>query len=150
MNSITILLEHRQRRIQIAISQEVLSQLTQQEYLLLIGEVEMKEQIAQEITSLKKDKEKLFNCRKSMTLEAASLDPVDECDAETLLLLDKNHLLTQKISDQEERNKALTDIIKNEMALDPLSSALHPQMIHDKKGTKPLVITLDYDEENSA
>ena len=83
---------------EINLSHEILSQLSQQEYLMLIGELEMRNQMQSDLNTLVKQLNMLQNKRKSLMGEllenalphstlADLLDPTDEADAEMLILL---------------------------------------------------------------
>lgn len=140
---------------EINLSQEILSQLSQQEYLMLIGELEMREQLQNDVKPLVKQLNMLQTRRKHLIgelLESAPLhssladllDPTDDASTETLILLEKYQALVEKITEQEERNKNLHQMIKEEGTLDPSNPALRSNMIYDSKSQKPLLITIDY------
>lgn len=140
---------------EINLSQEILSQLSQQEYLMLIGELEMREQMQNDVKPLVKQLNMLQTRRNQLIGEllqsaplhstlADLLDPTDEANAETLILLEKHQALVEKITDQEERNKNLHQMIKQEGTLDPSNPALRSNMIYDSRSQKPLLITIDY------
>ena len=140
---------------EINLSHEILSQLSQQEYLMLIGELEMREQLQNDLTPLVKQLNTLQNKRKILVgelLESAPphatladlLDPTDEADAEMMILLEKYQMLFDKIADQEKRNKSLHQMIQKEGVLDPSNPALRSNMVYDSKSQKPLLITIDY------
>ena len=148
---------------EITLSQEILGQMSQQEYLLLIGEMEMQEQLQTEVQSLVKQLKPMQKQRKVMIKELIEqfplcehqtltdlLDPTDETDAETLILLEKYQSLIEKMTDQEQRNQSLFEMIQKEGTLDPSSQALRSQMVYDSKSNKPLLITIDYPEEKSS
>ena len=140
---------------EINLSHEILSQMSQQEYLMLIGELEMRQQLDYDLKPLVKQLNTLEKKRKILTEEllhlaplhstlADLLDPTDEADAETLILLEKYQILVEKISGQEERNNSLQQMIQKEGTLDPMNPALRSHMIYDSKSQKPLLITIDY------
>jgi len=140
---------------EIALAQEILGQMSQQEYLMLIGELEMRDQLQNDVQILVRKLKSLQKKRKQMTHElieksslqhtlADFLNPTDETDAETLILLEKYQTLIEKITDQEKLNRSLHEMIQKEGTLDPTNPALRSQMIYDSKSQKPLLITIDY------
>lgn len=142
---------------EITLSQEILSQMTQQEYLLLIGEVEMQQQLETEVQSLVKQLQSMQKKRHLLMKEILEqfplyehqtltdlLDPTDETDAETLIYLEKYQKLIHKITDQQKRNATLSEMIQKEGALDLSNQALHSQTVYDSQTKKPLLITIDY------
>ena len=143
----------------ISLSQEILSQMSQQEYLLLIGELKMREKQRRELQPLFKQlhamqkeygmlTQILTSKEKALSL-VNLLDPTDETDAETLILIEKYEILKSKITDQEKRNQSLFEIVEYEGKLDPFNKALKAQTIYSSKSQKPLLITIDYPEERT-
>jgi len=143
----------------ISLSQEILSQLSQQEYLLLIGELKMREKQRRELQPLLKQlkamqKEygmltQILISKENVLSLADLLDPTDETDAETLILIEKYETLKYKIIDQEKRNQSLFEIVEHEGKLDPFNEALKAQTICSSKSQKPLLITIDYPQERT-
>lgn len=133
---------------EIIVNQEILSQLSQQEYLLLIGEIEMKEQLESEMKMLKEQQKKIQKERKGLTLETDPLDPLDDIDAEILFLFDTCTALYEKIGKQKKRNQTLSEMIRTEGAIDCSNQAVQSRLIYDTKRNKPLLITLDYPDED--
>ena len=146
---------------EITLCQEILSQMSQQEYFMLIGELEMCDQMQADVQILVKQLKLLQKKRKTLTKELIEqalpyhtlpdlLEPTDEADAEMLIFLEKYKTLVEKITDQEKRNHSLQEMIQKEGALDPTNPALRSQMIYDSKSQKPLLITIDYPDEKSS
>jgi chorismate mutase len=140
---------------EINLCHEILSQMSQQEYLMLIGELEMRMQLDMDLKPLVKQFNTLEKKRNILTEEllhlaplhstlADLLDPIDETDVETMILLEKHQTLVKKIADQKERNNSLQKMIQKEGTLDPMSPVLRSHMIYDSKSQKPLLITIDY------
>jgi seryl-tRNA synthetase len=145
-------------REEITICHHILSQMSQQEYLMLIGEMDICSQLEEEVKQLKKEfknakgkrqslEKKFIETLSSITSFLDLLDPLNEDDAETLILLEKSEVLVKKIEDQKKRNKTLYEMIEKEGSLDPNNRSLRSEMIYDSKSRKPLLITIDFPDE---
>jgi len=144
---------------EVALYQEILSHLSQEEYLLLIGEVEMKEQLNHETVELLKQV-KIVQKSRNMLIQsllgldyknlAAFMNDQDASCEELLLLFDQCKTFIKKIKDQKKRNQTLGEVIQNEGALDFSSPKMRAHMVYEPKTLKPMLITIDYPEEKSS
>lgn len=142
---------------EIALRQEILSNLNQQEYVLLIGDIELQEELSLENNKLIHRLKKLIQERGLRTRELFDilppdtlgitldefLDPTQDVEAETLFLYEKTHLLVKKIHDEHLRIKTLYEMIKKE---GPLDVNNHVIQTHQVQGKGPSLITIDYPE----
>lgn len=142
---------------EIALRQEILSNLNQQEYVLLIGDIELQEELSLENNKLIHRLKKLIQERGLRTRELFDilppdtvgitldevLDPTQEVEAETLFLYEKTHLLVKKIHDEHLRIKTLYEMIRKEGPLDVHNHVIHT---HKIQGKGPSLITIDYPE----
>ncbi|MEM8727460.1 MAG: hypothetical protein AAGE99_01925 [Chlamydiota bacterium] len=147
---------------EIKLRQEILGNMNQQEYLLLIGDMELKQQLYNERNVLvKKLKEviklrgmitrKLFDHLPSDTEETLLdeiLNPLVESEGETLLLYRKTKELTDKIHSQQLRNKTLDAMISKEGPVQVDNFALQAESIPVKQGKRSPLITIDYHSED--
>lgn len=144
---------------EIALRQEILSNLNQQEYVLLIGDIELQEELSLENNALIHRLKTLIKERGLRTRELFDvlppdtvgitldevLDPTLEVEAETLLLYEKARTLVKKIHDEHLRIKTLHEMIKREGALDVNNHVIHTHA-HNNQGKGPTLITIDYPE----
>ena len=151
--------------LEIKLRQDILSNLNQQEYVLLVGDLELKEELHQECKKIAKQlkmqaKERNSLIRKMTLLLPASQSFDDfadlfqssrEDEAETLLLYQQLQALTEKIHGQKIRNKTLYALIQKGESLNINTSALHTKQIYPEgKEKKSLLITIDYPEKTSS
>ena len=144
---------------EIALRQEILGNLNQQEYVLLIGDVELKEQLHQDCKNLAKQLKSFSRERNSLIRKLIALaspmrpsnsletllDPTNDHEAETLILYQKLHILVEKTHAQQVRNKTLFELIQKETSLDVNSPSIQTNTVYSN--TKPLLITIDYPEK---
>ncbi len=156
-----------QEELQIALSkeiilrQEILGNMNQQGYTLLIGDIELKQrlyiecnQLVHKLKELTKRRgfltRKLFDQLPSniegSTLEEV-LDPFVDLEGETLLLYQQTKDLIDKIHGQHLRNKTLHEMIRKEGPLHVDNPALHSETMKTKHGKKTTLITIDYNSE---
>ncbi|MGE0199048.1 MAG: hypothetical protein AB7N99_01560 [Simkaniaceae bacterium] len=149
-------------RGEIVLRQEILGNLNQQEYVLLIGDVELKEELNTQNNKLVHSLKKLIQDRGYLTRRLFDilpsntvgntldqiLDPMQEIEAETLLLYQKVRALVEKIHQEHLRIKTLFEMIQKEGALDIHNPALHAEPLYGKGGKKLNLITIDYPEGN--
>ncbi len=154
-----------QRKLQVLLKQEVecsqsiLSQLDQEEYMLLIGEVGMEKEINLEVETLSRDQ--ILLTRQKQVIEekiqvlcqiseiAEILDPLQERDAEIVILIEKERMLKEKILERKNHLECLRKLIKGEK-LDPRELKMQIKTICDKKNQKPLLITIDMPNDEEA
>ncbi len=145
---------------EITLSQEILSQMTQQEYCMLTGAFDVHDQLQMETKQLLQQLGDLQDKRNQFIKMVIDhplsdqniidlLDATDETDAETLLFLDKQTALINNIKEQEKRNASLHEMIHKKGKLTPSNGALRSKIVYDNKKKKPLLITIDYPEETS-
>lgn len=146
---------------EIALRQEILGNLNQQEYVLLIGDIDLKEELHRDCQTLAKDLKMFSRKRNSLTRKLIALasperqnnsletllDPLDDQEAETLILCQKLHALVDKTHAQQVRNKTLFELIQKEISLDVNNPAVHTKTVYSE--SKPLLITIDYPEEEN-
>ena len=137
---------------EITLCQEILSQMAQQEYSMLAGDLEVHDQVQREAQTLVKELHILQKKRKQWIGELDQdlkglFDRFDEIDTETPLLLEKHKTLIFNIKTQKKRNDTLYKLIQNRGRLDHANKALNSEIIYDSKKKKPLLITIDYPEE---
>lgn len=143
---------------EITLRQEILGNMNQQEYVLLIGDIELKEDLYIECNKLVHRLKEVVKLRGSLTREVFDhlpsnivgnrldevLDPLVDAEGETLMLYKKAQGLIEKIHNQQLRNKTLYEMILREGPLQVDNSALHSEAIQSKKGKKKTLITIDY------
>jgi len=146
---------------EITLRQEILGNLSQQEYVLLIGDVELKKQLHQDCKSLAKQLKSFSRERNTLTRKLIALasparqsnsletllDPTHDDEAETLILYQKLHVLIEKTHAQQVRNKTLFELIQRETSLGVNNSSVQTSTVYNEK--KPLLITIDYPEEEN-
>lgn len=143
---------------EITLRQEILGNLNQQEYLLLIGDTELKEELYVECNKLVKRLKEETKQRGVLTrrlfdhlppnIEGAwldeILDPLVDIEGETLMLYKQAKELIEKIHKQQLRNKSLYEMIQKEGPLQLDNYALHSELTNTKQGKKLPLITIDY------
>ncbi len=146
---------------EITIRQALLANLTEQERLIMKGDIDLKAQMHLECKHIARKLQSQSRLRRHVTKELISLsisstehmtlecllDPGDEDEAESLMLYEKLMLLTDKIHIQEVRNKTLTKIISKDFVLNQSAADVDP-MMHSTKA-KPFLLTIDYPEEKA-
>ncbi|QVL57720.1 MAG: hypothetical protein KFB93_01190 [Simkaniaceae bacterium] len=156
-----------QEELQVALSkeitlrQEILGNMNQQEYLLLIGNIELKEELYYECNKLVKQLKEIIRIRGILTRKVFDhlppniegtmldevLDPLVDAEEETLMLYQKAKGLTEKIHGQQLRNKTLHEMILKEGPIRVDNSALHSEPISSNQGKKLPLITIDYQSQ---
>jgi len=145
-------------REEVTLRQEILSNLSQQEYVLLIGDIALREELYNEnlkkihhLKMLLRERgyltRKLFDILPPNTLGKTLeeiLDPLQEIEAETLLLYQNVRALVEKIHEEHLRIKTLSEMIQKEGALEVDNRALRSEAHYVEKGKKPSLITIDY------
>lgn len=148
---------------EVALRQEILSNMNQQEYVLLIGDTQLKNELHIECNKLAHRLKDLSKTRGTLTRQLFDilppgipgimldeiLNPLEEIEEETLLLYKKAKELTEKIHSQHLRNKTLHEMIQKEGPLDVDNTALRAEAVRAKQGKKPTLITIDYPEEKN-
>ena len=143
---------------EIDLRREILGNMNQQEYVLLIGDTELKANLFQECNTLAARLKEIVKERGMLTRRlfdltppsttGASLeeimDPLVEIEEETLRLYQSAKEITDKIHGQHLRNKSLQEMILKEGPLEINNSAMQTQAVPGKKTT---LITIDYPEE---
>ncbi len=143
---------------EIALRQDILGNMNQQEYLLLIGDIELKEELYTECSALVHRLKDLTKARGMVTRKLFDhlpsdiqgttlsdvLDPLVEIEEETLFLYKQAKELTDKIHGQHLRNKTLQEMISCEGPLTIDNEALRSEA---KPGKGPTLITIDYPPE---
>jgi len=147
---------------EISLRQEILGNINQQEYLLLIGDMELKNELNTECNKLVKRLKLVIRERGAITRELFDhlppnvigttleeiLDPLVDFEEETLLLYQKAKELIEKIHRQHLRNKTLHEMILKEGPIQVENPALRSETL-EKGGKKISLITIDYpDPEN--
>ncbi|MCB1072950.1 MAG: hypothetical protein H7A41_02800 [Chlamydiales bacterium] len=147
---------------EIKLRQEILGNMNQQEYLLLIGDMELKQELYNECNLLVKDLKEVIKLRGIITRKLFDhlpsniegtlldeiLDPLVDIEEETLLLYQKTKELIDKIHAQQLRNKTLLEMISKEGPLHVNNRALQSESVLTKKGKKAPLITIDYHPED--
>ena len=135
---------------EVELNQNILDQLDQKEYILLIGEIGREQEINLEVALLSKDQ--TFLSEKKQIIEekiktlcqvnevTACLDPLEEKEAEIVILIEKERLLKDKIYERQKHIKSLTSLIKGEK-FDLRELNMQVKIL--EKNKKPLLITLD-------
>ena len=145
---------------EIALRQEILGNMSQQEYVLLIGDIELKEELAIECNQFVHRLQKIVRARGMLTRKLFDhlpkdtvgntldevLDPLVDFEEETLFLYRKVKEIIEKIHGQHLRNKTLDEMIRKEGPLDIDTPVVH-STVHQKKGKGPFLITIDYPDE---
>jgi len=143
---------------EIDLRREILGNMNQQEYVLLIGDIELKDDLYRECNNLAarlkeviKERgmltRKLFDLMPPNTIGTTLeevLDPLTDIEDETLRLYQTAKELTDKIHGQHLRNKSLHEMILKEGPLEMHNAALHAETVQGKKVT---LITIDYPED---
>lgn len=145
---------------EITLRQEILGNMSQQEYVLLIGDVELKNELVIECNHLVHKLQKIVRTRGVLTRKLFDhlpkdtlgnkldeiLDPLVDFEGETLFLYQKVKEIIEKIHGQHLRNKTLDEMIRKEGPLDIDTPVVH-STVHKKKGKGPYLITIDYPDE---
>lgn len=132
--------------------------MNQQEYVLLIGDIELKDDLYRECNKLAARLKKVIKDRGVLTRRLFDLmppntigttldevlDPIVDIDSETLDLYQRAKELTDKIHGQHLRNKSLREMILKEGPLEMHNTAVHAEAVQGKKLT---LITIDYPED---
>lgn len=143
---------------EITLRREILGNMNQQEYVLLIGDIELKEELYIECNKLVRRLKEVTKLRGSLTrkifdhlpknIEGSKLDevldPLVDVESETLILYQKTQNLIEKIHSQQLRNKTLHEMILKEGQLQVNNSAVHSKPLHTRQGRKTPLITIDY------
>ena len=146
--------------LEIKLRQDILSNLNQQEYTLLVGDVELKEELHYTCTRIAKELQSQAQQRNSLMRKMTQLLPPShaldafedffhsdrEEEAETLLLYRNLQTLTEKIHDQKIRNKTLYSLIQKGTSLDVDTAGLQTKPLCSEGKKKTLLITIDYPE----
>lgn len=147
---------------EIKLRQEILGNMNQQEYLLLIGDMELKQELYNECNLLVKELKEVIRLRGTITRKLFDhlpsdiegtfldeiLDPLVETEGETLLLYQKTKELIDKIHSQQLRNKTLDEMISKEGPLQINNPALQTESVPTKQGKRAPLITIDYHSED--
>jgi len=145
---------------EITLRQEILGNMSQQEYVLLIGNVALKKELHVECNKLIHHLQKAVRKRGGLTRMLfdslppeisgntldAILDPLVDFEGETLFLYQKTKKIIEKIHSQHLRNKILDEMIRKKGPLGVDNSPLH-STVHKKGSKKPLLIIIDYPDE---
>ena len=145
---------------EIALRQEILGNMSQQEYVLLIGDVELKNELVIECNRLVHKLQKIVRARGVLTRKLFNhlpkdtlgnkideiLDPLVDFEGETLFLYQNVKKIIEKIHGQHIRNKTIGEMIRKEGPLDIDTPVVH-STVHQKKGKRPFLITIDYPDE---
>ena len=143
---------------EIDLRREILGNMNQQEYVLLIGDIELKDDLYRECNKLAARLKKVIKDRGVLTRRLFDLmppntigttldevlDPIVDIDSETLDLYQRAKELTDKIHGQHLRNKSLREMILKEGPLEMHNTAVHAEAVQGKKLT---LITIDYPED---
>ena len=134
---------------EIDLRREILGNMNQQEYVLLIGDIELKDDLYRECSKLAARLKEVIKERGVLTrmlfdLTPLStigttldevLDPLVDIESETLHLYQRAKELTDKIHGQHLRNKSLHEMILKEGPLEMNNSAVHAEAVQGKKVT---------------
>lgn len=147
---------------EIALRHEILSNLHQQEYVFLIGDIEMKKVLNSANNQLIQCLKKVIQERGSLTRQLLDispshvsgtsleeeLDPTQELEAETILLYQKTYSLVDKIHNEHLRLKSLFQMVQKEGTLEMYHAGLHIQPLSLNKKKKLSLITIDFPEDH--
>lgn len=151
-------------RQEITLFQNLLSNISQQEYTLLTGNLSLREELLSAYKKLEKEQKKWTkerSLRMKQLFEIASLtegnssletlfDSSNEDHWEILSLFQNLNILTDKVESQKERNKVLFKMIQKGGSMSQSTGGLKTKPLYvEKKKKKPLLITIEYPEENS-
>lgn len=145
---------------EIDLRREILGNMNQQEYVLLIGDIELKNDLFRECNKLAaalkgviKERgrltRQLFDLLPPNTLKTILeeiLDPLVDIEGETLHLYQKVQELIDKIHGQHLRIKSLHEMILKEGPLEIDNPSVHSEAVQGKRTT---LITIDYPEKNN-
>lgn len=148
--------------LEIKLRQDILSNLNQQEYTLLVGDIELKEELhytcaktAKELQSQAQQRNSLMRKMTQLLSPSHAIDAFEDLfhsdreeEAETLLLYRNLQALTEKIHDQKIRNKTLYSLIQKGTSLDVATPALQTKPLCAEGQKKTLLITIDYPEKD--
>lgn len=143
---------------EIALRQEILGNMNQQEYVLLIGDLQLKEDLYIECHHLIHRLKEITKLRGCLTRKVFDylpknrigsklnevLDPFVDIESETLILYQKMQHLIEKMHSQQLRNKTLYEMILKEGPLQVDNPAVHSKPMPTKSGRKIPLITIDY------
>ncbi|MCB1116817.1 MAG: hypothetical protein KDK71_10145 [Chlamydiia bacterium] len=143
---------------EITLRQEILGNMNQQEYVLLIGDIELKEELYLECNRLVHRLKGVIRQRSVLTRQIFDhlpkntigskldevLDPLVDIESETLILYQKTQDLIEKIHSQQLRNKTLYEMIQKEGPLHVENRSLHSKSLQTKQGKRTPLITIDY------
>ena len=143
---------------EIDLRREILGNMNQQEYVLLIGDIELKDDLYRECNQLATRLKEAIKQRGRFTRKLFSLlspntigttlgdilDPLSDSDAETLHLYEQTQELIDKIHGQHLRNKSLHEMILKEGPIEMENPAMHAETVQGKQAT---LITIDYPEK---
>jgi hypothetical protein len=143
---------------EIDLRREILGNMNQQEYVLLIGDIELKDDLYRECSKLAARLKEVIKRRGMLTRRLFDLmppntigttleevlDPLTDIEDETLRLYQTAKELTDKIHGQHLRNKSLHEMILKEGPLEMHNTAVHAEAVQGKKVT---LITIDYPED---
>jgi len=144
-------------RKEISIRQEILSNLSQQEYMLFIGDIALKEEFKEKnndlvhrLKALTKRRghltRHLFAYISPNTFEDAleeSLDSTQKIEEETILLYRKVRTLVERMQKTHLRIKAFYEMAQWEGAVKMSTSIMHPKLSCKKENKKPILIAVD-------
>jgi hypothetical protein len=147
---------------EISLRQEILGNMNQQEYVLLICDIHLKEELYIECNKLVHRLKRVTKLRGVLTRKVFDLipknmgdlridevlDPLVDIENETLILYKKTHHLIDKIHRQQLRNKTLYEMILKEGPLQVDNSAVHSKPLQTTRGGKRPLITIDYPSED--
>jgi len=151
-------------RQEITLFQDLLSNISQQEYTLLTGNLVLREALQSDYKKLEKEQKKWTkerSLRMKQLFEIASLkedhssleslfNPSNEDHWEILSLFRNLNILTDKVESQKGRNKDLCKMIRRGGSISQSTGELKTKPLYvEKKKKKPLLITIEYPEENS-
>ncbi|MCB1115123.1 MAG: hypothetical protein KDK71_01535 [Chlamydiia bacterium] len=143
---------------EITLRQDILGNMSQQEYLLLTGNNDLKEALYIECKKLVHQLKGLLKIRSTLTRKVFDhlpknilgnkldevLDPLVDAEGETLMLYKSVQELTKKIHQQKLRNKTLQEMIVKNGPLQINNEAIHSEPTQNKQGKKLPLITIDY------
>ena len=143
---------------EIGLRQELLAAMQQQEHVLLIGDLTLKEELHEVSDTLVKHLKKVTKIRMSLTHQLLQglysnptgmrlnevLNPLVDMEAETLLLYQKTKILIDKMHGQHLRNKTLKEMTLKDGPLQVRNDALFSEIIEAKEKKKTPLITIDY------
>ncbi|MCB1110163.1 MAG: hypothetical protein KDK64_04225 [Chlamydiia bacterium] len=143
---------------EIDLRREILGNMNQQEYVLLIGDIELKDDLYRECNQLATQLKEVVKKRGMLTRKLFDLlppntigttlgeilDPLSDSDSETLCLYKQTQELIDKIHKQHLRNKSLHEMILKEGPIEMDNPAMHAETVQGKRTT---LITIDYPEK---